>query len=320
MNTLSVVIERGVYSLIRRWKDKNGKEKRKYLIRFGREKPVFYKPFIFRGCVEDLIRDIKDKSINLILTDPPYGVTQNQWDILPDWNWLANECNRVLVDNGLIAIFGTYPMLYDVVKSFSKVFDFRYEVIWDKGRGGMWTSDYIPMLAHEKVLVFKKKDCDVTDTIFNYKEIGMMKNPYEMKKRSLSSNYGFDELNKQVSITTKSDGIRFPLSIIHEPSIQGGHKEYCGFPTQKPERVIEWFIRGLTNRHDFVFDPYLGSGTVCKVSMLLQRQSMGSEINPNALKIVKNRLCDIYKIKKKIDWRVHKNIFKKKIYNFGDET
>jgi len=100
--------DRGNWYLYQQQKDKNDKWFKRTVATFGKTKPVFQIPFIYRGSAEDLVGDIKNKTVDLILTDPPYGLTQNQWDVLPNWEENAKEYERVLKDNGLIATFGTY--------------------------------------------------------------------------------------------------------------------------------------------------------------------------------------------------------------------
>ena len=75
----------GYWYLQQKQKDNNGKWFDRTIASFGKNKPIFHIPFIYRGSADDLIQNLKDKTINLILTDPPYGLTQNKWDIKPNW-------------------------------------------------------------------------------------------------------------------------------------------------------------------------------------------------------------------------------------------
>lgn len=287
-------------------KDKNGKWFQRTIVKFGRIKPEFKIPFIYRGMSDDLIKSIKDKSINLILTDPPYGLTQNQWDIKPDWNKIAKEYNRILTYNGQIAIFGTIPNIIDIYNGLKDFFDFRYDCVWKK-HTTMWTTNYMPMRAHENIFVFKKKGTDTTKTTFNFKLIGKKDEPYTQKKGRITSTYGFNDKDKE--IITVSDGIRYPLTVIEESNVTRTSKEYSGFPTQKPEKLMEFFIRGLSNVNDIIIDPYLGSGTTAKVSMENCRYCLGSEIDPSSYKIIEQRLKHVLS-KYDVDWFFNNNVLK----------
>lgn len=290
----------GYWYLQEKQKDKNGKWFNRTIACFGKTKPNFRIPFIYRGCAEDIISSLKDNCINLILTDPPYGLTDNKWDIAPDWKQISKEYNRVLTNNGQIAIFGTIPNILDIYHGFEELFDFRYDCVWYKGTKtafGLTTNK--TMRTHENIFIFKKKNCDVEETIFNLSNgqtppIGKKGKPYIAKKGGDSSNYNLNDNNKQI-ITINKKGYRQPESVIFEGGIGGSGKEYLGFPTQKPERVMEFFIRGLTKPNDTILDPYLGSGTTAKVSMENARMCIGSEIDPVTFPIITKRLRQIMK-------------------------
>jgi len=307
----------GYWYLQQKQKDINDEWFDRTIACFGKTKPSFHIPFIYRGCAEDLISSLKNKSINLILTDPPYGITQNRWDIKPDWKQTAEQFNRILKDNGQIAIFGTIPNIIDVFNGFQELFDFRFEIIWNKGKKtAMWTSNYLPLRTHENIFVFKKKDIEVSNLIFNLKLIGKKEEPYQWKRAKGSSNYGeWDE-----GYITKSDGIRYPISIINENGLGGNDKEYLNFPTQKPEKLIEFFIRGLTNPNDVVADPYLGSGTIAKIAMENARLGLGAEIDPYCFPIIEKRLKSVIKHYngKNIRWQLTNGFLKQSLPNMTE--
>ena len=275
-------------------RDQSGGRDRKRFVKngfLGKEKPTFYKPFIYKGYAEDLIPNIKDKTVHLIATDPPYGgVTRNQWDIKPDWDWLAEQFDRILVSNGLVAIFGVQPGLFEVMGSFLKFFDFRFEAIWRK-KNPIWTSNYVPLRSHENIWVFKRKGVKAEDTTFNRKKIGVKGKPYKIKRITTTTNQGL--WNKKYE--GQSDGIRFPISVLDFEKVSSNHSEYLNFPTQKPEVLMTWIIRGLSNPHDIIFDPYLGSGTTAVVALENQRRFIGAELCPTVIPILQKRLEERYR-------------------------
>lgn len=298
-------------------KSKNGKFYKKHLFSIPKlpngEWGSLHYPFIYQGGANILLDSLKDKSINLILTDPPYGITQNRWDEKPRWEKNAEKYNRVLKDTGLIAICGTAPNLIDVFNAFKPYFEFRYDVVWVKGAGtAMWVSNYKPLRTHENIYVFSKKGAKVSDTTFNLKMIGVKDKKYTIKRTITTTNQGKWD---GVKFESKSDGIRFPTSVppIELGGVGGGNKEYAGIATQKPEKLMEFFIRGLSNINDTILDPYLGSGTTAKVAMENCRMCIGAEIDPKNYDILEERLLKV-KNKfnhKKIIWR-HENDFCKK--------
>lgn len=307
-----VYCDKGNWYLYHKQKDKNGKWFIRTIAKFGKTKPDFKIPFIYRGMCDDLISSIKDKSINLILTDPPYSITQNKWDIKPDWKVMAKEYERILKDNGLIVIFGTIPNIIEVYNNFISFFELRFDINWVKGSASaMWVSNYKPLRTHETIFVFSKKDIDLKETTFNLKLIGEKDKPYTMKRKLTSTNQGEW---KNTQFETKSDGIRFPTSTIEISGVGSGHKEYVGFPTQKPEKLMEFFIRGLSNVNDIILDPYLGSGTVAKVSMENCRYCIGSEIDPISYPIIKKRLKKAIQ-QYDVDWKTDDSILQFQLKN-----
>lgn len=204
-------------------KDKTGKSYIKTVLTIPKTKdgeiPKFQYPFIYQGSADILVDNLNDKCIDLILTDPPYGITQNRWDEKPQWEKIAEQYERVLKDNGLIAIFGTVPNIIDVYNTFREFFDFRYDIVWVKGvKTAMWSSNFKPLRTNENIFVFCKKNTKPTKTTFNIKQIGEKGNPYTIKRVITTTNQG-DWTNKQFE--SKSDGIRFPVSVVSIPGVGG---------------------------------------------------------------------------------------------------
>lgn len=211
------------------------------------------KPYIIGDCLSEdgfSMKDIPDDSVDLIVTDPPYGITKNEWDNAPDWGALATLFKRILVWNGQIAIFGKQPMLTDIMNGFKTHFDFRFETIWYK-KAGMWSSNYIPIPVHENILVFKQKKCKVSDITWNIKEIQTKGKPYFKGRMSDSPNQG--EFKKHFK--TRNKGVRHPKTVLTHPACSAINPEYIGFPTQKPVKLIIWFIKAMSGEGAIVFRP-----------------------------------------------------------------
>tara|TARA_B100000424_G_scaffold95131_1_gene71568 strand:+ start:240 stop:608 length:369 start_codon:yes stop_codon:yes gene_type:complete len=102
------------------------------------------------------LKKIDTNSINLIVIDPPYNELPKEWDKFKSWEFIKNEFFRILKRNGQIYIFGKQPMLANIYNEFKDIFDFRFELVWSKGKG-LWTTNYAPMRSHELIWCFKKK-------------------------------------------------------------------------------------------------------------------------------------------------------------------
>ena len=105
-------------------------------------------------CLE-VMKSIPDGSIDMVLTDPPYGTTACKWDSVIPFEPMWKQLKRVIKPNGAIVLFGSQP--FTSVLATSNVRMFKYEWIWDKCRPSSFQiAKYRPMMRHENVLVFCK--------------------------------------------------------------------------------------------------------------------------------------------------------------------
>ena len=101
------------------------------------------------------MKEIPDKSIDMILCDLPYGTTQNKWDSVIPLDKIWVQYNRIIKDNGAIVLFAQTP--FDKVLGCSNLKNLRYEWIWEKTTAtGHLNAKKMPMKAHENILVFYK--------------------------------------------------------------------------------------------------------------------------------------------------------------------
>lgn len=99
-----------------------------YLI--GKEDKIMENIQLFNGDCLEIMKEIPDKSVDMILCDLPYGTTQNKWDTVIDLEKLWEQYERVIKDNGAIVLFAQTP--FDKVLGASNLKLLRYEWIWDK--------------------------------------------------------------------------------------------------------------------------------------------------------------------------------------------
>ena len=113
--------------------------------------------YIKQGDCLELMKDIPDKSIDMILCDLPYGTTaRNKWDCIIPYEELWKEYTRIIKDNGAICLFAQLP--FDKLLAMSNLKMLRYEWIWEKTQGtGHLNAKKMPMKAHENILVFDKR-------------------------------------------------------------------------------------------------------------------------------------------------------------------
>lgn len=232
---------------------------------------------------------IVDKSVDLILTDPPYGTTACKWDSVIPFDKMWEQLNRIIKDNGTIALFGSEP--FSSLLRCSNLNMFRYDWIWNKQRGfGFANANKMPMKSHEIISIFYKK----SPTYNPQKTKGK---PYKIKggirNKGISTMSGdkiYQENNKSniasfVRPDCDNKGDRFPLSIINfNKDTDKLH------PTQKPIPLLEYLIKTYTNENETVLDFTMGSGSTGVACINTNRNFIGIELDDNYFKIAEDRI------------------------------
>lgn len=207
----------------------------------------------FGDCLE-LMKDIEDKSIDMILCDLPYGTTACKWDTIIPFEPLWEQYRRIIKDNGAIVLTASQPFTSALVMS--NINWFRYEWVWIKEKAtGFAFSKKQPMRRKEDVLVFYKNQ-----PIYNFQG-KKLDNPYKhtlpiSKSESggiTTSNLNEDGSRQYAEYTHKTKDNVIILS--RDNANKGIH------PTQKPVALFEYLIKTYTNEDDLVLDNCAGSGT-----------------------------------------------------------
>lgn len=236
---------------------------------------------LFNMNCKELLARIESKSIDLIIQDAPFGVTQNGWDVKPDLDEMWPEWLRVAKENTAIIFFATQPFASELVLSQPKYF--RYDLIWYKPLGtGFLNANKMPMRNHEHLIVFYKK----LPTFNPQKGVGVRKKGVRKHDRN-GTNYGRFATEGQ-SLYFDDYGIRNPQSVIEFTN--GDHTSENEHPTQKPLELIRYLILTYSNPGDIVFDGYFGSGTAAIACEAEGRNFIGSELRDDYYQIACNRL------------------------------
>ena len=232
-------------------------------------------------CLE-LMKDIPDKSIDMILCDLPYGTTQNKWDTVIPLNDLWNQYKRIIKDNGAIVLFSQPP--FDKILACSNLKMFRYEWIWQKENStGFLNAKKMPLKIHENILVFYKK----LPTYNPQMRLGFK--PYRCKQGRHTTNYG----DYKQGHLTESNGERYPIDIINF------QREVSLHPTQKPVALLEYLIKTYTNESETVLDNCMGSGSTGVACVNTNRNFIGFELDENYFNIAKTRINNALEEKNK---------------------
>lgn len=231
---------------------------------------------IYLGDCLELMQQIKDKSIDMILCDLPYGVTnRNKWDEIIPFEKLWCQYNRICKESSAIVLFSQQPFTTKLINSNIK--NFRYDIIWEKPLAtGFLNANRMPLRNHEHILIFYTKL-----PVYNPQKTSG--EPYKITRRSDTTNYG--QVKELHHITNNTTGERFPKSIIKFSS----DKDKL-HPTQKPLALCEYLIKTYTNANDLVLDNCVGSGTTCLAAKNFNRKFIGMEKDENYFSIAKKRL------------------------------
>lgn len=113
---------------------------------------------LWNGDCLELMKNIPDKSVDMILCDLPYGTTQCKWDTVIPFKLLWEQYNRIVKDSGAIVLFGSEP--FSSLLRTSNLENYKYDWYWDKIRGvGHLNAKKQPMKNVETISVFYKKQC-----------------------------------------------------------------------------------------------------------------------------------------------------------------
>lgn len=225
---------------------------------------------LFEGDCLEIMKQIPDASIDLVLCDLPYGITQNKWDSEIPLSSLWLDYLRLC--RGAIVLTAAQPFTSRLVMSNPEIF--KYSWIWRKEAGtGLLNAKKQPLRNHEDVLVFYKSQPTYNPQFWQGK-------PYKCKKGGETSNY-----NPSGTVVTESDGKRYPLTVL---DFQRDKNKV--HPTQKPVALMEYLIRTYTNEGDTVLDNCMGSGTTGVACANTNRVFIGIEQDPKYFQIAKSRI------------------------------
>ena len=226
-------------------------------------------------CLEGMKR-IPDGSVDMILCDLPYGLTASKWDAVIPNDLLWEQYERVIKENGAIVLFGNEPFSSHL--RMSNIKSYRYDWKWDKVRGANFaTVNRRPFNSFEDIMVFYKKQPTYNPQFWQGK-------PYEQKQGYVGEGKQTGLSRKEV--VTKSDGRRYPLSIIRFSKENGLH------PTQKPVPLLEYLIKTYTNEGETVLDNCMGSGTTAIACMNTNRNYIGFELDEDYHKLSEKRISE----------------------------
>lgn len=223
-------------------------------------------------------RGVRDRSIDLILADLPYGMSANKWDSVIPLEPLFKHYERIIKDHGAVLLFGMGEFGANLIMNAPKRMPYRYEWIWEKTLPvGFLNSHHMPMKAHENVYVFYKHL-----PIYNPQMRTGFK-PYRSHISGGGNNYHPASLKYTPRI---SKGDRFPKDVIKFSNANQDSRH----PTQKPVELLEYLIKTYTDEGMTVLDNTMGSGSTGVAAKHLKRNFIGMELDKEYFEVAKQRI------------------------------
>jgi site-specific DNA-methyltransferase (adenine-specific) len=226
------------------------------------------------------MKTLPDKSIDLVLTDPPYGTTACKWDSVIPFEPMWAELKRIR--KGAVCLFGSEP--FASALRMSNIKEFKYDWIWNKrAPKGHLNAKKRPLSQHEIISVFYSQQPTYNPIIHKNKL------RREFKGESVKDEtqvYGKQRIHNKNICPEKS----YPRSIIEQTAIVGNSAEKLAHPTQKPVALLEYLIKTYTFENNTVLDFTMGSGSTGMACLNAKRKFIGIEKDDKYFKIASDRL------------------------------
>lgn len=233
--------------------------------------------WLMQGNCLDRMKEIPDGSVDMILTDPPYGTTACKWDSVIPFEPMWAELKRIIKPNGAIVLFGSEP--FSSMLRVSNLKMYKYDWVWDKKKAGnIFLAKHQPMKTFENVMVFSKG---------KHEYFPIMVKRDKVKK---SKNYGTGQAIGGNGIKEDKKYIyteKYPIAIIEFSNANQKGKVH---PTQKPVALLEYLIRTYTNEGETVLDFTHGSGSTGVAAVNTGRKYIGVEMDEGYFEASKNRI------------------------------
>ena len=249
---------------------------------------------LYQGDCLEVMKNIPDKSVDLVLTDPPYGTTACKWDSVIPLEPMWKELKRITKDNAAIVMTAVDP--FTCILGSSNIKDLKYKWIWNKTRAtGHLNAKKMPMKNIEDILVFYSHQP-------TYNPQGLVE-----VDRTVHNSKSHSLRGKTTDPTsTVSGGIRFEAykqTATNYPRqlLQFASEGSTVHPTQKPVALMEYLIKTYSNEGMSVLDFTMGSGTTGVAAKNLNRNFIGIEMDEGYFKIASSRIADAESAQERIE-------------------
>jgi len=230
--------------------------------------------WLINGDCLEAMKEIPANSVDLVLTDPPYGTTACKWDNVIPLDIMWERLNKIAKDRSPIVLFSSQPFTTSL--NYSNLKDYRYEWLWIKNNStGFQLANKRPLKKHETISVFSKKQPA-------YFPQGLKEFNKVNRRGSSGENWTVPGEKKYLQKYTN-----YPTQLLNY-----AYDSNKMHPTQKPVALMEYLIKTYTNEGDTVLDFTMGSGTTGVACKNLNRKFIGIELDEKYFEIAKDRITN----------------------------
>lgn len=241
------------------------------------------------------MKDILDKSIDMILCDLPYDKLTAQWDRLIPMDLIWEQYKRIIKDNGVIALFAQQPFTSLIVAS--NINDFRHNIVWHKDKcANFLHAKNQPRKTTEDILIFSKQGSGFVHNSKNkctYNPQMIDRKPRKPTPKTTRSKSLLEVRGKACDLQSGEGFIpdkSYPENIVY---FKTEHKDRF-HPCQKPIDLLEYLIKTYSNENELILDNTMGSGSTGVACLNTNRKFIGIEKDDKYFEIAKQRIENTY--------------------------
>lgn len=236
---------------------------------------------LLKGDCLELMQDIPTESVDMILCDLPYGMTDCKWDSIIPFDRLWEQYERITKENGAIVLFSAQPFTTKLI--YSNLKRFKYCWYWKKNnKTGFTFAKYQPMRCIEDICVFYKKAPK-----YNPQGLKEIEKPRARQKIFKDKDSIYRSGTLQKAYTQRYTN--YPVHLLQFDNEVASNKNRL-HPTQKPVALLEYLIKTYTNEGDTVLDNCMGSGSTGVAAVNTNRRFIGMELTDHYYNIAKDRI------------------------------
>jgi len=230
---------------------------------------------LYKGdCLEEMEK-IPDGSVDLVLTDPPYGTTACKWDSVIPFEPMWTQLHRVAKKSAAIVLFGSEP--FSSALRMSNIKRYKYDWVWNKKLAGNGIlAKRQPLKIHENIMVFNSR------VYYPQMTQGRLRKKMGLYESEITGgdSYASETFNSEY----------YPQSIqdFSAANMRTGRLH----PTQKPVALLEYLIRTYTQPGETVLDFTMGSGSTGVACVNTNRNFIGIELDAGYFQIAEKRIAD----------------------------